>query len=190
MAELQTAPHSPSLAALFLGFSKVGLSGFGGVLPFARRMLVDERAWLSAEEFNAMLGVCQFLPGPNVVNLSVVVGARYRGVLGSLAAVTGLLLGPMLIVLLLGVLYDHFGSLPQVQSMLKGIAAAGVGLLFATAWRMAGAVRWKPWLLPFAALTFGAIAILRWSMPLVMVVLLVFAAGVAAWRLRNDATGR
>jgi len=190
MSDVKAAPPSLTLAALFFGFSKVGLSGFGGVLPFARRMLVDERGWLTAEEFNAMLGVCQFLPGPNVVNLSVVVGARYRGALGAIAAATGLLLGPMLIVLVLGLLYDRFGTLPQVQSMLKGIAAVGVGLLFATAWRMAGAVRWKPWLLPFAGLTFVAIAILRWSMPLVMVVLLALAASLAAWRLRSDDRAR
>lgn len=190
MSESTQAPRSLTLAALFLGFSSVGLSGFGGVLPFARRMLVEERRWLSAEEFNAMLGICQFLPGPNVVNLSVVVGARYRGVLGALAAVCGLLLGPMLIVLALGWLYGEFRHVPAVQAMLHGVAAAGVGLLFATAWRMGLAVRWKRWLLPFAALTFVAIAVMRWSMPLVMLVLLVLAALVAAWRLRNDDHGR
>jgi len=184
------APPSLTLAALFFGFSQVGLSGFGGVLPFARRMLVEERGWLSAEEFNAMLGICQFLPGPNVVNLSVVVGARYRGVLGALAAVAGLLLGPMLIVLALGWLYQRFGELPQVQSMLKGIAAAGVGLLFATAWRMAMAVRWKRFLLPFAVATFVAVAIMRWSMPLVMLVLLVVVAAIAFWQLKSEHAAR
>lgn len=179
-----------SLSALFWGFSKVGLLGFGGVLPFARRMLVDDRRWLTAEDFNAILGICQFLPGPNVVNLSVVVGARYRGVAGALAASLGLLLGPMLIVLALGLLYDHFGSLPQVQGMLRGIAAVGVGLLFATALRMALAVRWPIFLLPFALATFVAIALLRWSMPLVMLVLLALAALVAAWKLKHHGADR
>ena len=96
----ETAP-TPDLKALFLGFSSVGLSGFGGVLPFARRMLVEERRWMSAEEFNAQLGLCQFLPGPNVVNLAVVVGKRCAGLSGAIVAPLGLLAGPIVIVLLL-----------------------------------------------------------------------------------------
>lgn len=177
------------LKTLFSGFSKIGLSGFGGVLPFARRLLVDERGWLSAEEFNTLLGLCQFLPGPNVINLSVVVGARYAGVAGSVAAVAGLLAGPMAIALVLALLYDHFGSLPVVQGMLKGIAAVGCGLLFATAVRMAMAVKEKRFLLPFAVLVFVAIALLRWPMPAVMVGLLAFSAGIAYWRLQDAAAG-
>ncbi|MEY4592333.1 MAG: chromate transporter subunit, partial [Pseudomonadota bacterium] len=76
--------------ALFLGFSTVGLSGFGGVLPFARRMLVERRQWLSGEEFNSLMGMCQFLPGPNVVNLAVCVGRRFAGVSGAISGVLGL----------------------------------------------------------------------------------------------------
>lgn len=176
------------LKALFLGFSTIGLSGFGGVLPFARRLLVEERGWLSAEEFNTLLGLCQFLPGPNVANLAVAVGARYRGVAGSVAAVAGLLAGPMVIALGLALLYDHFGSHPVVQGMLRGIAAVGCGLLFATAIRMGMAVKHKPFLLPFAALAFTAIAILRWPLPAVMLGLLVFTAGIAYWRLQDAAS--
>lgn len=175
------------LKALFLGFSKIGLSGFGGVLPFARRLLVEEREWLSAEEFNTLLGLCQFLPGPNVINLSVVVGARYRGVAGSVAAVAGLMGGPLLIALGLALLYDHYGSLPVVQGMLRGIAAVGCGLLFATAIRMGLAVKEKRFLLPFAGLAFIAIALLRWPLPAVMLGLLVFSAGIAYWRLQDAA---
>ena len=98
----------PDLRALFLAFSSVGLSGFGGVLPFARRMLVEERQWMTAEEFNAQLGLCQFLPGPNVVNLAVVVGKRYQGALGAIVAPVGLLAGPLAIVLVLALLYDAY----------------------------------------------------------------------------------
>ena len=181
-----TDPESqsrPDLRALFLGFSAVGLSGFGGVLPFVRRMLVDEKRWLSAEEFNAQLGLCQFLPGPNVINLSVLVGKRYRGVPGAIVAPLGLLAGPLVVVLLLAMLYDHYGDLPRVQSMLRGIAAVGVGLLFATAWRMAMAIREKRFFLPFTVLTVAAIAWLRWPMPLVMVAGLLLSGTVAWWRL-------
>lgn len=181
----ETAPQPaiPDLKALFLGFSSVGLSGFGGVLPFARRMLVDERRWMTAEEFNAQLGLCQFLPGPNVVNLAVVVGKRYQGVTGSVAAALGLLAGPFAIVLLLAMLYDHYGSLAPVQAMLRGIAAAGCGLLFAMAWRMGAAIRDKLAFLPFTLLTVVAIALLRWPMPVVMLGGLALSGGVAYWKL-------
>lgn len=173
----------PDLRALFLGFSAVGLSGFGGVLPFARRMLVEQRRWMTAEEFNAQLGLCQFLPGPNVINLAVVVGKRYQGVAGAIVAPLGLLLFPLLIVLLLGLAYDRYGSLPLAQSMLRGVAAVGVGLLFAMAWRMGMALKDKPLFLPFTAATVAAIAILRWPMPMVMVVGLLLSGGLAYWKL-------
>ena len=177
------AQSRPDLRALFLGFSSVGLSGFGGVLPFARRMLVEQKRWMTPEEFNAQLGLCQFLPGPNVVNLAVVVGKRYGGVAGAIVAPLGLLAGPFAIVLLLALLYDRYGSLPIAQSMLRGIAAVGCGLLFAMAWRMGTAIKDKSIFLPFSALTVTAIAWLRWPMPIVMIVGLVLSGGVAYWKL-------
>jgi chromate transporter len=180
---IENNQQRPDLRALFLGFSSVGLSGFGGVLPFARRMLVEERRWMTAEEFNAQLGLCQFLPGPNVVNLAVVVGKRYCGLSGAIVAPVGLLAGPFAIVLLLAMLYDAYGSLPLAQGMLRGIAAVGCGLLFAMAWRMGMAIKDKPWFLPFTALVVAAIAGLRWPMPIVMVAGLVLSGGVAYWKL-------
>ena len=178
-----TIQSRPDIRALFLGFSTVGLSGFGGVLPFARRMLVEERQWLSAEEFNTQLGFCQFLPGPNVVNLAVLVGKRYHGVPGAIVAPLGLLAGPLAIVLLLALLYDRYGSLPLAQSMLRGIAAAGCGLLLAMAWRMGMAIRDKPIFLPFTVLTVAAVAWLRWPLPAVMVAGLALSGSVAWWKL-------
>lgn len=178
----ESAP-TPGLWELFLGFSSVGLSGFGGVLPFARRMLVEQRRWMTAEQFNAQLGLCQFLPGPNVVNLAVLVGKRHAGLAGAAVAPFGLLAGPTAIVLLLALLYDAYGGLPVAQSMLRGIAAAGAGLLFATAWRMGQAIRDKTSFLPFALLVVVAIAFLRWPMLWVMLVGLALAGGLAYWRL-------
>jgi len=142
-------------------------------------MLVEERKWLSPEDFNSLLGLCQFLPGPNVVNLSVAVGARYRGIPGAVVAVLGLMGGPMLIALVLGMLYDQYGSLPQVQGMLRGIAAVGCGLLVATAWRMGVALTAKRVFLPFVVLVFVAVALLRWPMPAVMVGMVSISAWVA-----------
>ncbi len=176
-------PERPSLRALFVGFSSVGLSGFGGVLPFARRMLVEQRRWMTAEEFNAQLGLCQFLPGPNVVNLAVVVGKRYQGLAGAVLAPLGLLAGPIIIVLLLAMVYDAYGQLPVAQSVLRGVAAVGAGLLFAMAWRMATALRDKVWFLPFAALVVLGIAVLRWPMLWVMLSGLCLSGGLAYWRL-------
>lgn len=173
----------PDLRALFLGFSSVGLSGFGGVLPFARRMLVEERRWMTAEEFNAQLGLCQFLPGPNVINLAVVVGKRYQGLSGAIVAPLGLLAGPLAIVLLLALFYDAYGNLPVAQGMLRGVAAVGCGLLLAMAWRMGMAIKEKCWFLPFSVMVVGAIAGLRWPMPWVMLAGLILSGGVAYWRL-------
>ena len=93
--------------ALFLVFLSIALSGFGGVLPFARRALVERRGWLTPDDFTETLSLCQSLPGPNVVNLSIVVGARACGWRGSLAAVAGLVGAPVLIVITLGVLYGR-----------------------------------------------------------------------------------
>jgi chromate transporter len=183
-------PTRVDLRTLFLAFSGVGLSGFGGVLPFARRMLVLERRWLSADEFNYLQGLCQFLPGPNVVNLSVVVGARFGGVAGALAAVVGLLSGPVIVVLLLARLYDAYGTLPVAQGMLRGIAAAGTGLFLAMAVRMAMALRHKRRFLPFAAFVGIGIVLLRWPLPAVMLGLLPLSAGLAWWELGDHADRR
>lgn len=189
MVEEKQAPPAVTLAALFFGFSKIGLSGFGGVLPFARHYLVETSRWMSAEEFNQQLGLCQFLPGPNVVNLAVVVGRRYGGLAGAFVAAFGLLAGPVAIVLLLAMLYDAYGTLPEVQRMLRGIAAAGSGLLFAMAFRMAMAIKQKPFFLPFTLLVFIAIALLRWPLPAVMLAGIALSGAVAYGLLKKEEDG-
>ncbi len=146
-------------------------------------MLVEEKRWMSAEDFNTQLGLCQFLPGPNVVNLAVLVGKRYGGLSGAIVAPLGLLLGPLVIVLFLAMAYDAWGSLPAVQAILRGIAAAGCALLFAMAWRMGSGLKDKRYFLPFTALTVAGIAWLRWPMPFVMLGGLLMAGSLAYWRL-------
>ncbi|AWW49296.1 chromate transporter [Polynucleobacter paneuropaeus] len=121
---------------LFIGFSRIGLSGFGGVLPWARRTIVEQEKWLTSEEFSAMLGICQIVPGPNVTNLAVCVGSRFCGVRGAIASVLGLSLGPICIVILLALLYDHFSYLESVSGILRGISAVGVGLIASTGLKM------------------------------------------------------
>src|ERR1700692_1589542 len=105
-----TPPMQPVLLDLLVTFAKMSLSGFGGVLYWARRGIVEQHRWMTAEEFNETFALCHFLPGPNIVNLSVVFGSRFRGIAGGIAAFTGLLGPPTVIMVILGVLYRHFGE--------------------------------------------------------------------------------
>jgi chromate transporter len=126
----------PGVIALFLAFAKMSLSGFGGVLVFARRAIVDEHRWMTAEEFNETFALCHFLPGPNVVNLSLVFGSRFRGIIGGLAAFTGLVGPPMLLVTVLAALYSHFGQVEALRRALTGVSCAAIGLLASAVIRM------------------------------------------------------
>ncbi len=130
------ARHPPSLRTLFFAFAKMSLSGFGGVLVFARRAIVDEHRWMTAEEFNATFALCHFLPGPNIVNFSVVFGARLRGVAGGIAAFAGLLGPPMLLITSLGAIYGHFGQADTWRRALAGVSCVAVGLLASVVFRM------------------------------------------------------
>lgn len=177
------AENSPTPKALFRAFTQIGLSGFGGVLPWARRMLVETEAWLTAEEFNVLLGLCQFLPGPNVINLAVAVGVRFCGWRGALAGALGLMLAPIVIVLILGGLYQMYGELPAVQSMLHGITLAGAGLIIATGIRMGMNVKDPAIYLPFAVAAFVGIACFHWPLPAVMLGGAVFSISLSWWRL-------
>lgn len=128
---------TPTQSALFLGFFKIGLSGFGGVMPHARRLLVDDRCWLTDRQFTELLGLGQVLPGPNVLNLAVVLGARWHGWRGSLLAGVGLMAAPLVIVLTLASLYGHFAHSARLAQVLAGVAAAAAGLVLATGGRLA-----------------------------------------------------
>jgi chromate transporter len=177
--------EAPGPRALFATFFQIAVSGFGGTLPFARRMLVERRAWLSADDFTETLSLCQSLPGPNVVNMSIVVGARACGWRGSLAAFAGLVGTPVLVVIALGALYSRFGGLDQVRHALVGLGAAAAGLVVATAARMAEPLlKSRPWVAaPFIGAAFLAVAIARLPLPWVLVVLApISIAAAAGWR--------
>ena len=168
MAALPEEPARVSSADLFLGFLGIGLSGFGGVLPWARRMVVERRRWLDAASFNDLLALCQFLPGPNVINLSVALGARFAGGRGALAAFAGLMLAPMAIVIALGALYTHYGDLVLVQHLFHGLAAGASGLIVATAAKIAWPLRRQPAALAIAVLVWLAAATFRAPLALVL----------------------
>jgi chromate transporter len=132
----QPTSNPPSPGELFLAFAKMSLAGFGGVLVWARRGIVEQHCWMTAEEFNETFALCHFLPGPNIVNLSVVFGSRFGGLAGGLAAFAGLIGPPMLIAIVLAALYARFGDIETLRRILAGIACAAVGLLIAVVLRM------------------------------------------------------
>jgi chromate transporter len=174
----------PTPGELFLRFTQVAVSGFGGVLPFARRMLVEERHWLSAEEFAEVMSLCQLLPGPNIVNIAVCIGARYHGARGAAAAAAGLMTAPFLMMLALGALYAQYGHLPAVSAVFRGVSAAAAGLIVAVGIKMAASRRLRSAMALFTVTTFTAIAIFR--VPLLPLLLFAAPASVAAafWRER------
>src|SRR6201997_3112608 len=126
----------PTVIALFLAFAKISLAGFGGVLAFARHGLVEEHRWMTAEEFNETYALCHFLPGPNIVNLSMVFGSRFRGIPGGIAAFCGLLGPPMVVATILAALYARFGEIDALRRILAGVSCAAVGLLVAAIFKM------------------------------------------------------
>ncbi len=162
-------------------FAEMSLHGFGGVMPWARRVLVERRGWLGDGEFTEMLSVSQLVPGDNVTNLAVIFGYRYGGTRGALAALGGLL-GPSLsVVLTLGWLYRHFGGLAAVQGAMRGTSAVVAGLLLVTGIKLLGSQPRAPRVLAFGLLAFLAVGVAR--LPLGWVLLaLVPAAVLAEWR--------
>lgn len=184
-----SAPGSvppPSRAELFAGFLMVSLPAFGGVLPWARRSLVEQRGWLSPDEFTEMLSLCQILPGPNIVNIAVAVGSRFQGLPGAGAALFGLLGVPVAIVITLGLLYERYGQLPGVRGMLAGIAAAAAGLIIAMTGKIAVPLlrrHFAPTAL-FALLAFVGVVVMRWPLHWVLLVLAPLSVAVA-WKRRN-----
>jgi chromate transporter len=132
----KTPSDQPGLLELFVAFAKMSLAGFGGVLVWARRSIVDQHRWMTAEEFNETFALCHFLPGPNIVNLSVVFGSRFRGVAGGIAAFAGLLGPPMLIATMLAALYARYGEIDALRRILAGVSCAAVGLLISVVFKM------------------------------------------------------
>jgi len=167
-----------SRGTLFTSFLKMGLLGFGGVLPWARRVIVDERRWLDDREFAELIGVCQVLPGPNVVNLSVIIGSRSHGPLGSLIAVTGILFVPVGLMLLIATFYASVAHEPVARNAIAGASAAAAGLILGTAVRLLLQTRPPVRGLLTGSAAFIAVGVLQW--PLLWVILALIVVGVAA----------
>lgn len=163
----ETAP-APTARELFLGFWGLSMMAFGGALPLAHRMIVERKRWVSEAEFTELLGLCQFLPGGNIINLAVALGMRFRGVRGVIAALFGLLVIPSLIVILLSLFYQHYQNDPAIKHMFAGLAAAAAGLLIRMAVKLAVPLKGDMVKILMALSCFVAIAILRvpllWTM--------------------------
>ena len=186
MSTGSSPPYVPSHAELFLAFLKITVMGFGGTLPWTRRMFVEEKRWMTAEEFNDVYALCQFLPGPNIVNLTAVFGSRMRGLTGALAAWAGFLVLPFILMVTVGALYAQYGDVDALRRVLAGIAAAAAGLLIATAAKMVvPLVKGGVGPAPFVVLaTAAAIGVMRW--PLLGVLAVVVPVSIAlAWWVRR-----
>lgn len=183
-------PRPRSKTDLFFSFSKLALQGFGGVLAIVQRELVEKKRWLTPEEFLEDWAVAQILPGPNVVNLSLMIGDRYFGFAGALAALAGMLTFPLVVVLILAAALGGVADTPAAQGALRGMGAVAAGLIAATGIKLVTALKRNAmglavcWV--FAIASFVAIALLRW--PLAAVLLGIGGlACVWAYRQLGDA---
>ena len=178
------AVPDPGLWDLFLHFMLISAVAFGGVLPWARRKLVDDRQWLTEREFLDTLALCQFLPGPNIVNLSIAVGARFRGLPGSVAAFLGILGLPCIVVIILGALYSRYGNLPEVGGGLLAVSAVASGMILAMAGKIATPLlRRRPVeAMPVIVAVFVAVALLRFPLPWVLLTAAPVSIGISWWR--------
>jgi chromate transporter len=158
-----TGAPTPSLREVFLGFFFIGVNGFGGVMPFARRMLVEQRRWMSEEEFIDALSMCQFVPGPNIVNMAVITGARFQGKLGSLAGMLGLMIAPMVIVIGAYTLLLQVADNPIAIGAIRGMSAVAAGLVVALALKVGmPMLRQRDWRsLIFALAAAAAVGVFR-----------------------------
>jgi chromate transporter len=175
-------PHPQSLTELFTSFTLLALQGFGGVLAVVQRELVERKRWLTQEEFLEDWAVAQLMPGPNVVNISLMIGARYFGWRGALAALAGMLLAPLALLLLLALAYAQYATHPMMVGALRGMSAVAAGLIGATGLKLMGGLKNNPLgravCLAMLSACFAAIALLR--LPLVYVLL---GLGGIGWAL-------
>jgi len=183
---LSERPRPQSLADVFWTFNWLAMQGFGGVLAVVQRGIVEEKGWLTPEEFVEEWAVAQVLPGPNVINLALMLGDRYYGLRGAMTAVAGMLAVPTLLIVVLALVYAQFAGHPQVAGALRGMGAVAAGLIAATGIKLVPTLRRHPLglrtSLAFTALVFGAIAILRWPL---IAVLVLFGGVACVWTWRR-----
>lgn len=173
---------------LFVAFTLLALQGFGGVIAIAQRVLCEQRRWLTREQFVEILAVAQVLPGPNVCNVALMIGDRFFGWRGAFAALAGMMAVPLVIVLLLTALYAQYSMNGAVSGALRGMGAVSAGLIIGTGLKLIGALRRNPMPTPVCAalllVAFIGVALLRWPLVWIILVLGVLACGYAWMRLK------
>jgi chromate transporter len=186
--DIPTSSPPPGLFELFVAFAGMSVAGFGGVLPFARRGIVEKHRWMTADEFNETFALCHFLPGPNIVNFTMVFGSRFRGIPGGIAAFAGLLGPPVLIMVILAALYARFGEIEALRHILAGVSCAAVGLLFSVVLRMMTPLIKRRDLVALAvmAVVFVAIGIVRLPLPAVLLVAIPISIAIT-YAMRRQA---
>ncbi len=174
----------PTLFDLLRAFAGVSIAAFGGALPWSRRMIVERKGWMTAQEFNEAFALSQFLPGPNTVNFAVVFGSRFGGAPGAAVAVVGLIGSPLAIVTVLAFLYERYGGQPALDHVLAGIASAAAGLLAAAVAKMATPLLSKRWNAAplIALLAFSGVALMHWPLPYVFLGLAPVSIALASFR--------
>ena len=175
-----------SLKQLFFGFLKIGLLGFGGLAPVAHHVIVEDRAWLTEQEYASLLGLGQILPGGNIINLAVIMGDRFQGIRGSLTALAALMAMPLVILMALALLYERFAGLSVVRTAIGGSAAVAAGLVIGTATKILWKLRLSWIALLFAAMAFAAVGLLQLSLVPVIVVLAPLSVGIAYMMRRRS----
>ena len=174
------APGAPKLTPvqLFVLFTQMTLLGFGGVLPWAYRILVERRQILEKGEFRELLAFAQILPGPTICNLAVIIGYRHAGIHGGIAALSGMILSPFVLVIMLGLAYRHYGDLLPVRHALAGMSAVAAGLIVAMALKMLRDLPRRRKNALLLVLAFAGIALLRWPLLTVIGLLAPLALAV------------
>jgi chromate transporter len=189
-----TAPRPASPRDLFVAFTLLALQGFGGVLAVTQRELCERKRWLTHAEFVEVLSFAQVLPGPNVVNVALIVGDRFFGWRGASAALAGMMVLPLVIVLALSAVYVRTSDVSAVAGALRGMGAVAAGLIIGTALRIAASLRGTPIggaaALALAAAAFVAVALLRWPLAWVLLGLGALSCAYAWRRLRAAAAAR
>lgn len=186
MSEIKphTAPRegNAGLVDLFIAFMQISLSGFGGAINWAHRELVQKRHWMSDDDFTETLSLCQFLPGPNIVNFAMCLGQRQHGLSGAMAALSGVIAVPLCIFVALGVLYSRFGQVGFIHGILSGISAAAAGFIITVAVRLARPHRGKPLSAAFGLAAFLGMGVLGLPLFGVMLALAPVSVAIAWWR--------
>ncbi len=176
----------PTTREIFFTFLRITLLAFGNALSWVHRGIVVDRKWLTEEQFAETLSLCQFLPGPNITNFAVIVGWRFRGAPGALAALTALIVPPTLILTLLGAFYDRVADVPVVRGAFNGLSAAAAGLLVVLVVKLLTVLaKSRPAItLPTAALSFAVVVAGILSVPLALITLGPLSVALA-WQRRT-----